>query len=279
VGEDIVVRNCALCIVLTVWLLLVIPTSSPAQTAPSPQNSAPSQRSVPAPNAAPQPKNIKVYLIGDSTMSNKEVRAYPETGWGMPFAYFFDATVTVDNRAKNGRSTKTFISEGLWQPVENDLKESDYVFIQFGHNDEVKEKVDRYTPPDDYKANLIRFVAETRAKRANPVLLTPVTRRRFDASGHIMETHEIYSNLVRSVAKELSVPLIDLDKKSQALLQQYGTENSKLLFDYLEPDEHPNYPEGKQDDTHFNELGARKIAELVLKEIKVLHLELADRTK
>ena len=212
-------------------------------------------------------------------MSIKEVRAYPETGWGMPFAYFFDTTVTVDNRAKNGRSTRTFISESLWQPVADVLKEGDYVFIQFGHNDEVKEKVDRYTPPDDYNANLVRFVSETRAKKAVPVLLTPVTRRRFDASGHIMETHEVYSNLVRSVAKELSVPLIDLDRKSQALLQQYGPENSKLLFDWLEPGEHPNYPEGKQDDTHFNELGARKIAELVLKEIKVLHLELADRTK
>jgi len=259
-------------------LLLLLLTPLPAQQTSAPsQNSTPQPSSAPAPNAIPQPRNIKVYLIGDSTMSIKEVRAYPETGWGMPFAYLFDPTVTVDNRAKNGRSTRTFISEGLWQPVADDLKDGDYVFIQFGHNDEVKEKVDRYTPPDDYKANLVRFVSETRAKKAVPVLLTPVTRRRFDASGHIMETHEIYSNLVRSVAKELSVPLIDLDKKSQALLQQYGAENSKLLFDYLEPGEHPNYPEGKQDDTHFNELGARKIAELVLAEMKALRLELGDR--
>jgi lysophospholipase L1-like esterase len=81
------------------------------------------------------------------------------------------------------------------------------------------------------------------------------------------------------VAKELKVPLIDLDKKSQDLLQKYGVENSKLLFDWLEPGEHPNYPEGKQDDTHFNELGARKIAELVLHEIEAMHLELAERTK
>jgi lysophospholipase L1-like esterase len=273
--KTIVVRNGALGIVWTAWLFLLVVTAA-AQTAPSPQNFTPSQNSVPAPIVAPQARNIKVYLVGDSTMSIKEVRAYPETGWGMPFAYFFDATVTVDNRAKNGRSTKTFISEGLWQPVADDLKEGDYVFIQFGHNDEVKEKVDRYTPPDDYKANLIRFIAETRARKANPVLLTPVTRRRFDPAGHIMETHEIYSNLVRSVAKEQNVPLIDLDKKSQALLQQYGAENSKLLFDWLEPGEHPNYPEGKQDDTHFNELGARRISELVLAEIKALHLELAD---
>src|SRR5262245_58960861 len=84
-------------------------------------------------------RTIKVWLIGDSTMADKEVRAYPETGWGMPFAHFFDSTVTVDNRAKNGRSTKSFIEEGLWRPVIDNLQPGDYVFIQFGHNDEVKE--------------------------------------------------------------------------------------------------------------------------------------------
>src|SRR5436190_21159607 len=86
------------------------------------------------------PKKTKVWLIGDSTMSIKDKRAYPETGWGMPFAGFFDSTIEVDNRAKNGRSTKTFIKEGLWQPVADNLSEGDYVFIQFGHNDEVKTK-------------------------------------------------------------------------------------------------------------------------------------------
>src|SRR5215471_11414939 len=85
-------------------------------------------------NLAHAPKNIKVYLIGDSTMSIKEPKAFPETGWGMPFASFFDDTVTVDNRAKNGRSTRTFISEKLWQPVADALQEGDYVLNQFGHN-------------------------------------------------------------------------------------------------------------------------------------------------
>ena len=66
-------------------------------------------------------KQTTVYLIGDSTIANKEVKAYPETGWGMPFAWFFDSTITVDNRAKNGRSTKSFIDEGLWKPVVENL--------------------------------------------------------------------------------------------------------------------------------------------------------------
>ncbi|HVT83656.1 MAG TPA: rhamnogalacturonan acetylesterase [Chitinophagaceae bacterium] len=224
----------------------------------------------------PQKRKITVFIAGDSTAANKEVKAYPETGWGMPFAYMFDSTVTVDNRAKNGRSTKTFISEGLWQKLIGDVKEGDYVLIQFGHNDEVKEKTDRYTAPEEFKANLARFVTETRSKKATPVLLTPVTRRQFDANGTIKETHAEYSPLVREVAKQYDVPLIDLDEKSRELVQQFGPENSKLLYMQLEPGEHPNYPQGRNDNTHFNELGARKIAQLVLWSIKELHLDLAS---
>jgi lysophospholipase L1-like esterase len=223
------------------------------------------------------PKKINVYLIGDSTMSIKRTDAYPETGWGMPFVYFFDSTVTVDNRAKNGRSTRTFISEDLWQPLADQIQEGDYVFIQFGHNDEVKEKTDRYTTPDQYKFNLTRFVNDTRAKKGIPILLTPVSRRKFDKEGKGMETHAEYSELVRQLAKTLSVPLIDLDTKSRELYQSMGEDASKLLFLQLAPGEHPNYPEGKNDNTHFNELGARKIAQLVLNEIVALHLELSDR--
>ncbi|MFI5133482.1 MAG: rhamnogalacturonan acetylesterase [Chitinophagales bacterium] len=226
----------------------------------------------------PQEKKIKIFIAGDSTAANKEVKAFPETGWGMPFAYFFDSTVTVDNRAKNGRSTRTFISEGLWQKLIDDVNEGDYVFIQFGHNDEVETKAS-YTTPEDYKANLARFITETRNKKANPVLLTPVTRRQFDSTGHIKETHLIYSQLVRDVAKDQNVPLIDMDEKSKALLQQFGPENSKWLFMQLEPGEHPNYPDGRNDNTHFNELGARKIAQLALAGIKELHLGLANHIR
>ena len=226
----------------------------------------------------PVKKNIKVFIAGDSTAANKEVKAFPETGWGMPFATLFDSTVTVDNRAKNGRSTRTFISEGLWQKLIDDVNEGDYVFIQFGHNDEVETKAS-YTTPDDYKTYLGRFISETRNKKANPVLLTPVSRRQFDSAGHVKETHAEYSPLVREVAKQYSVPMIDMDEKSRELLQKFGPENSKLLFMQLEPGEHPNYPDGRNDNTHFNELGARKIAQLVLQGIKDLKLELAERIR
>lgn len=227
--------------------------------------------------ANPGRKKIRIFLAGDSTMSVKEPKAYPETGWGMPFAYFWDSTVTVVNRAKNGRSTKTFISEGLWQAILNETQAGDYIFIQFGHNDEAKEKQERYSSPEVYTANLRRFIAESRSRKAKPVLLTPVTRRRFDSTGHILETHEIYSKLVRSVARSEQVTLIDLDKSSRQLLQEFGKENSRWLFLQLEPGEHPNYPRGKIDNTHFNELGARLMAQLVLKQIKALEPELAAR--
>jgi lysophospholipase L1-like esterase len=223
------------------------------------------------------PKKIKVWLIGDSTMANKEIKAYPETGWGMPFSVFFDSTVQVDNRAKNGRSTKSFMAEGLWQPVVDHLSEGDFVFIQFGHNDEGKEKVGRYTTPEEFKANLIKYVSDARNKKAIPILITPVARRQFDSTGKVKESHPVYADAVREVASQLKVPLIDLDARSKELLQQMGPESSKFLYDYVEPGEHPNYPDGKKDDTHFSELGARKMAEIVLAEIRKLNLDLINR--
>ncbi|MCX6209517.1 MAG: rhamnogalacturonan acetylesterase [Bacteroidetes bacterium] len=223
-----------------------------------------------------QKTKTKVYLIGDSTMSIKETKVYPETGWGMPFAYFFDSTIEVDNRAKNGRSTRTFISENRWQPLADNLQEGDYVFIQFGHNDESKEKTDRYTTPEQFKINLTKFVTETRAKKASPILITAVARRKFDSTNHVVDGHGVYTEIVRELAKELDVPMIDLQKTSTALLEKMGKENSKLLFLQLEKNEHPNYPDGKEDNTHFNELGARKIAQLVLQDMTNLKLDLVN---
>ena len=219
-------------------------------------------------------KQTTVYLIGDSTIAIKETKAYPETGWGMPFTHFFDSTVVVDNRAKNGRSTRTFLEEGLWQPVVEALQPGDYVFIQFGHNDEVETKKS-YSTKEQFTGNLVRYISETKRKGATPVLLTPVARRKFDASGKIEGTHNVYSGLVREVAKAQNVMLIDLDLKSQQLLQGLGVEGSKMLFLHLQPGEHPNYPEGKVDDTHFSELGARKMAQVVLAEVKAQRLPLA----
>ena len=224
----------------------------------------------------PEKKKITVWLCGDSTMSIKEKKAYPETGWGMPFVYFWDSTVTIENLAKNGRSTSSFRNEGLWKIVLDKAGEGDYVFIQFGHNDEVSTKK-TYTTETEFKNNLKQYIAEARGKKAIPILLTPMARRKFDAAGKIEGTHDVYSQIVRDVAKEEKVILFDMDKITQQLYQRFGVENSKLLFMQLKPNEHPNYPDGKEDNTHFNELGARLVAQLVLGEIKKQIPELSDK--
>lgn len=226
----------------------------------------------------PEKNNITIWLCGDSTMSIKEIKAYPETGWGMPFVYFWDSTVTVENLAKNGRSTSSFRNEGLWKKVMDKAGEGDYVFIQFGHNDEIPTKK-TYTTENEFKQNLKLYIAEARSKKAIPVLLTPMARRKFDASGKIEGTHDVYSQIIRNVATEEKTVLFDMDVITQQLYQQIGVENSKLLFLQLKPGEHPNYPEGKEDNTHFNELGARQVAQLVLYQIKHQIPELSDRVK
>ena len=224
--------------------------------------------------AAIPPKNTKIWMCGDSTMSIKQTIAYPETGWGMPFANFWDSTVQVVNLAKNGRSTKTFITENLWQQVLDGAQEGDFVFIQFGHNDEVESKKGSYTTPAEFKSNLTKFINEARALKTIPILLTPVSRRNFDSLGVAQETHKAYSQLVKEVADAENVLFIDADAKSRELYQSFGKDNSTLLFLHLKAGEHPNYPEGKIDNTHFSELGARLIAQMILKELKAMNTDL-----
>lgn len=226
----------------------------------------------------PAPRKIRIFLAGDSTMSIKDRRAFPETGWGMPFVHMWDSSVTVVNLAKNGRSTKSFRAEGLWQQILDAAQPGDHVIIQFGHNDESKDKGDRYSPPDSFMMNLSRFIAEARSRQAVPVLVTPVSRRRFDATGQALPTHAEYTPLVMEVARREKVLLIDLDEKSRALYQQFGPEHSKWLFLQLQPGEHPNHPEGKNDNTHFSELGARLIAQIMWRSLTDSLPALAART-
>lgn len=212
---------------------------------------------------------VTIFLAGDSTMAAKLPEKRPETGWGeMLGAHFVDGKVRIDNRAMNGRSTKTFISEGRWQAILDDIKSGDLVFVQFGHNDSAKEKGDRYTPPDDYKKNLIKFVDDVRAKGGKPVLLTPVVRRRFDKEGKFYDTHGEYPAIVRTVAHEYEVPLIDMQKMSEKVIVSYGVEGSRALFLQLKPGENANYPNGVDDNTHFNPKGAEEMAKLAVAGIR-----------
>lgn len=230
---------------------------------------------------SPNENKIRVWMIGDSTMSDYHPARGPITGWGTPFKVFFDSTVQVENRARGGRSTRTFISEQRWQPIADSLAPGDYVLIQFGHNDEAKEPqyADRYTPLADYIINLTKFISETRAKKAKPVLITPVSRMRFDSAGNTVATHTEYTRAVITVGKKLNVPVIDLDSLSRGLYQHLGPEKTSLLFLQYKPGQEPLYPNGVNDHTHFNEWGARQIAQLVLHNLHKQHIPLANRVK
>lgn len=220
-----------------------------------------------------------IYLAGDSTMAEKLPEKRPETGWGMEFQTFFDEYVTVANHAKNGRSTRTFIEEGRWDSIMNLVQPGDYVFIQFGHNDQSKHKVDRYTPPEGYYNNLCRFVDETRAKNATPVLLTPVMRRRFNDKGEFYDVHGEYPDLVRKAAQVKGVQLLDMHAASGKLLIELGEEQSKSLFLIADSGVWQNYPAGINDNTHFNIEGAREMAGLAIEEIKNSKLKIKRNLK
>jgi len=212
-------------------------------------------------------RDTHIFMAGDSTMSVKDPKDYPETGWGVPFSSFFNETITVENLAKNGRSTRTFISEGRWGKIISALEKEDYVFIQFAHNDEVERKKDRYTTPKQYKENLTRMIEEVRSLEAHPILLTPIIRRHFNEKGRLKATHP-YAKLAREVSKETGVFFIDMEHVTHDYFEAMGDEASALRFMHLRANEHPNYPNGLRDDTHFNALGAREVAQLVLKELK-----------
>lgn len=224
-------------------------------------------------------EKINVFMAGDSTMSIKEVKDYPETGWGMPFQYFFNDQVQVINLAKNGRSTRTFKSEGRWQMIMDEIKPGDYVIIQFGHNDQSKQKGDRYTSVPDFKENLLGFIKDVREKQAHPLLMTPITRRYFNEDGTIKETHPLYADAVRDVAKQTKVDFIDMEAITKRYFQALGDDGSALRFMHIAPDLHPNYPLGVTDDTHLNQLGATEVAQLVLTELKKMNHPLVAKVR
>ncbi|MCD7938556.1 MAG: pectinesterase family protein [Tannerellaceae bacterium] len=221
---------------------------------------------------------VTIFMIGDSTMANKNLDGgNPERGWGQMLPAFFTGPVRIDNHAQNGRSSKSFIEEGRWQQVTDRLQPGDYVFIQFGHNDS-KTDAARYTHPrQSYKENLERFIRETHAKGAIPVLFTSIVRRHFDENGRLIDTHGEYVVVTREVARETGVILIDLNKSTHELIEELGPERSKELFVWVEPGQLACFPTGKQDDTHLNINGARQVAKLALKELKEQLPGLASR--
>jgi len=213
-----------------------------------------------------------LYTIGDSTMANKkDPDKNPEHGWAQVLQPFFKDNFVVENKAVNGRSTKSFINEKRWDSIYKKLKKGDYVFIEFGHNDEKIEDSTRYTNPHTtYRYNLIRFVKESREKGAIPVLLTSIARRNFNEKGVLVPTHGDYPLETRLVAQEYKVPFIDLEYYTELLEQSYGPERSKELHLHFKAGENQYYDKDKADDTHLSLKGATAIAQIVINQIKKL---------
>ena len=224
---------------------------------------------------------VTIHMIGDSTMANKtNPDKNPEYGWGQVLGNFFDENVVIKNAAVNGRSTKSFIDEGRWDAVLKEVKAGDYVFIQFGHNDQKNKDPKRYTNPyTGYRRNLVKYVTETRAKGGIPVLFSSIVRRNFNDSGVLEDTHGVYPFIVRDVADKLNVPFVDLQLKSEDLVLSLGPEKSKELYMWIEPGKYEMYPEGRQDNTHFTEKGAIEMARLAVEGLKENKLEIIKYLK
>lgn len=222
-----------------------------------------------------------LYCIGDSTMANKkDPDKNPEHGWAQVLQPFFRENISVENKAVNGRSTKSFINEKRWDSICKKLKKGDYVFIEFGHNDEKIADSTRYTNPHTtYRYNLIRFVKESREKGAVPILLTSIARRNFNEQGVLIPTHGDYPLETRLVAQEYKVPFIDLEYFTELLEQSYGPDKSKLLHLHFKAGEVPYYKEDKNDDTHLSLKGATEIAQIVISQIKLLEDPSLDTLK
>ncbi len=205
-----------------------------------------------------------IFIAGDSTAQTYKADRYPQTGWGQMLACGLAPGVTVENRAMGGRSTKSFIAEGRWDRLMADLQLGDTVLIQFGHNDASANKPERYAPfATVYRDNLLRFVWQVRGKGGVPVLVTPVTRRSFGADGKAKADFAEYSAVVREVAQSTGTKLIDLEATSRAWVDAKGVEPSRAYFLHYPKGKYAGFSDGVADDTHFSELGARGVANLI----------------
>lgn len=236
-------------------------------------------------------KVTTIYLIGDSTVADYslekeyESKKFPQVGWGQVFQPFFQKDslkqlknilgnvkeVKIDDRAKGGRSTRTFFQEGRWASVYKSLQKGDVVMMQFGHNDASEEKTERYVNIEGYKEFLRLFINQTQEKGATPIVMTPVARNYPWKEGKLTNVHGEYPQAAKDVAKELNVKLIDLNELSMAFFsskgQEYVTQNYFMNF---EAGLYPAFPNGQKDNTHFQTAGGKEVARLVFNAMKKL---------
>lgn len=200
-----------------------------------------------------------IYLLGDSTVCDQPRE--PFNSWGQMLTRFFEPGIAIANHAESGESLRSSFGAKRLDKVLSTMRPGDYLFIQFGHNDE-KEKGEGVGAFTTYKSDLKKFVIEARARGGIPVLITPVQRRSFDKDQRITNSHGDYPEAVRQVAKEENIALIDLNVMSKTLYETWGAEPSKRAFA-------PN------DNTHHNNYGSYELAKCVVEGIKANKLPIA----
>lgn len=190
-----------------------------------------------------------IWYIGDSTVARNNINSYPQTGMSQGLSLYLKEAVRIESLAKNGRSTKSFLDEGRFAPVEAGMQPGDFLLIQFGHNDEKPDEA-RHTDPDTtFRENLTLFVNAAKKAGAYPVLVTPIARRLFDEKGIFLPgSHGAYPGAVKAAAAEAGVPVIDLTSATEDYLALLGDEASKPLFVW------------PKDNTHLKPEGAVKMA-------------------
>lgn len=221
------------------------------------------------------PTKINIWMVGDSTMANKKPDKAPETGWGMVLNEFVTKNATVHNHAVNGRSSKSFLDEGLWKVVYDSIQPGDYVIIQFGHNDEKPDNKLHTDASTTFKDYLKKYISDTKIKGAFPIICSSIVRRHFDRKGNLKNTHGTYINAARDAALETNTPYVDMESLTRILVAKMGPEKSKSIYLFCKPGEYPNRKSGVQDSTHLNGTGARKVAGLFVKEVKKQKLPLS----
>lgn len=215
---------------------------------------------------------MKILIAGDSTAANYNAALYPMMGWGQAFQYFTKDDVTVLNFAKGGRSAASFRKEGLWQLLLDSMESGDWVLIQFGHNDQ-KSKED--TAEEIFRTNLLTMIREVRERGGNVLMLTGVPRCYYNEKSILTDTQGNYPQIVREVAEESSLPLVD----AKMLLCDYEKANGRMALQqlYCYPSPKNNWvPEGGLDTSHFGIEGAHKVAKMIADDIKAQQLPLAE---
>tara|TARA_R110002051_G_scaffold117009_1_gene190604 strand:+ start:17407 stop:18735 length:1329 start_codon:yes stop_codon:yes gene_type:complete len=213
-----------------------------------------------------------LFLAGDSTVTDQDLE--PWASWGQYITSYFNAQVVIANYAYSGASLSSFKAGKRMEKISSTLKKGDYLFIQFGHNDE-KQHGEGDGPWLNYTNLLIEFITAARAKEAIPVLVTPTQRRFFEPNGKLKPTHGAYPDAMRAVAKKLNVPLIDLTQMTTTLYENWGPIISRKAFVQYPAHTFPGQEETLEDNTHFNNFGANEIALCILKGIKDNHLNVA----